>query len=284
MSAAVRRTGVGRRLEDALWGVVSVAVVGYALIPVLWILSLSLKPAADLADHRFIPRTVSFENYRAVFHDPQFPAALMNSVAVAGIATVCAVGLAMFAAYAIARLRFPGRRAILAAALSIAMFPPVSVIGPLFDLWRRVGLYDTWAGLILPDMTFTLPLAIWTLAAFFREIPWELDKAARVDGATPLQAFVHVIAPLAAPGVFTAAILVFIFAWNEFLFAISLTSTNNARTVPAAIAFFTGSSRFEQPTGSIAAASVVVTVPIIVVVLAFQQRIVAGLTAGAVKG
>jgi multiple sugar transport system permease protein len=151
-------------------------------------------------------------------------------------------------------------------------------------MWRTLGLFDTWTGLILPYMTFTLPLAIWTLAAFFREIPWDLDKAARVDGATPLQAFRHVIAPLAAPGVFTSAILVFIFAWNDFLFAAALTSTNDARTVPAAIAFFTGSSRFELPTGSIAAASVVVTVPVVVVILVFQRRIVAGLTAGAVKG
>jgi multiple sugar transport system permease protein len=190
----------------------------------------------------------------------------------------------MFAAYAIVRLDFPGRRLILAAALAIAMFPPVSIIGPLFNMWRTLGLYDTWPGLILPYMTFTLPLAIWTLSAFFREIPWDLDKAARVDGATPLQAFVHVILPLVAPGVFTAAILVFMFAWNDFLFVISLTSTNDARTVPAAIAFFTGSSQFQQPTGSIAAASVVVTVPVILVVLLFQRRIVAGLTAGAVKG
>jgi multiple sugar transport system permease protein len=192
--------------------------------------------------------------------------------------------LAMFAAYAIVRLRFAGKKLVLAGVLAISMFPPVSIIGPLFNLWRGIGLYDTWAGLIIPYMTFTLPLAIWTLSAFFREIPWDLDKAARVDGATPFQAFFHVIAPLAAPGVFTAAILVFIFAWNDFLFATSLTSTNDARTVPAAIAFFTGSSQFEQPTGSIAAASVVVTVPIVVIVLLFQRRIVAGLTAGAVKG
>jgi multiple sugar transport system permease protein len=173
---------------------------------------------------------------------------------------------------------------ILGAALSIAMFPPISIIGPLFNMWRAIGLYDSWLGLILPYMTFTLPLAIWTLTAYFREIPWELDKAARVDGATPLQAFVHIIAPLAAPGVFTTSILVFIFAWNDFLFAISLTSTDHARTVPAAIAFFTGSSRFAQPIGSIAAASVVVTIPVVVLVLLFQRRIVEGLTAGAVKG
>jgi multiple sugar transport system permease protein len=272
------------RLETVLWSGWGLLVVLYALIPVLWILSLSLKQPADLNDQRFFPARVSFDNYRAVFGDAQFPAALWNSFGIALLATGLSIVLAMFAAYAIVRLRFAGKRLVLAGVLAISMFPPVSIIGPLFNLWRIIGLYDTWAGLIIPYMTFTLPLSIWTLSAFFREIPWDLDKAARVDGATPFQAFLHVIAPLAAPGVFTAAILVFIFAWNDFLFATSLTSTNDARTVPAAIAFFTGSSQFEQPTGSIAAASVVVTVPIIVIVLLFQRRIVAGLTAGAVKG
>ena len=272
------------RVEQLLWGAGSVFVVCYALVPVLWLLSLSLKPGAELSDNRFLPQAPTLEHYWAVFADPQFSAALWNSIGIAGLSTLAAVLLAMFAAYAIVRLDFPGRRLVLAAALSIAMFPPVSIIGPLFNLWRTLGLYDTWAGLILPYMTFTLPLAIWTLSAFFRAIPWDLDKAARVDGATPLQAFVLVIAPLAAPGVFTAAILVFLFAWNDFLFAMALTSTDAARTVPAAIAFFTGTSRFEQPTGSIAAASVIVTLPIILMVLLFQRRIVAGLTAGAVKG
>jgi multiple sugar transport system permease protein len=271
-------------LERLFWRVGSLLVIAYALLPVAWIFSLSLKPAADLNDRRFVPQRISLEHYRAIFADAQFPAALWNSIGIASITTLLSVLLAMFAAYAIVRLRFRGRRLVLVAALSIAMFPPVAVIGPLFELWRNLGLYDTWPGLILPYMTFTLPLAIWTLAAFFREIPWDLDQAARVDGATPLQAFRHVIVPLAAPGVFTAAILVFIFAWNDFLFAAALTSTNDARTVPAAIAFFTGSSRFELPTGSIAAASVVVTVPVTLMVLVFQRRIVAGLTAGAVKG
>jgi len=274
----------GRQRERLFRGMGSVLVVLYALLPVAWIVSLSLKRSADLGDRRFLPQAFSLEHYESVFRDPLFSAALWNSVGIAGIATLAAVLLGMFAAYAIVRLDFPGRRLILAAALAIAMFPPVSIVGPLFNMWRTLGLYDTWPGLILPYMTFTLPLAIWTLSAFFREIPWDLDKAARVDGATPLQAFVHVILPLVAPGVFTAAILVFIFAWNDFLFVISLTSTNNARTVPAAIAFFTGSSQFQLPTGSIAAASVVVTVPVIIVVLLFQRRIVAGLTAGAVKG
>lgn len=271
-------------LDRLFWRLGALLVIVYALLPVGWILALSLKPAADLSDNRFLPREISLEHYRAIFTDAQFPAALWNSIGIAAIATAAAVGLAMFAAYAIVRLRFRGRRLVLGAALAIAMFPPIAVVGPLFNLWRHLGLYDTWPGLILPYMTFTLPLAIWTLSAFFREIPWDLDKAARVDGATRLQAFRYVIAPLAAPGVFTAAILVFIFAWNDFLFAAALTSTNAARTVPAAIAFFTGSSRFELPTGSIAAASVVVTVPVTLIVLLFQRRIVAGLTSGAVKG
>ena len=267
-----------------LWGIANVLVVVYALIPVVWIISLSLKPTADLNDQRFFPQSISLEHYKAIFADLQFPVALINSLGIASIATVLAVVLGTFAAYAIVRLEFPGRRLILAGALATAMFPPVAIIGPLFNMWRNVGLFDTWPGLIIPYMTFSLPLAIWILAAFFKEIPWDLDKAARVDGATPFQAFIKVIAPLAVPGVFTTAILVFIFAWNDFLFAISLTSTNNARTVPAAIAFFTGSSRFDLPTGSIAAASVVVTVPVMIIVLLFQKRIVAGLTSGAVKG
>lgn len=274
----------GNKLTEIFWGAGSLMAVVYAVLPVLWIISLSLKRNADLTDNHFLPQHISLENYYAIFRDAQFPAALANSLGIALIATLCSVVLAALAAYAIVRLRFAGKNIVLAAALAIAMFPPISIVGPLFNMWRGMGLFDTWLGLILPYMTLTLPLAIWTLAAFFREIPWELEKAARVDGATPLQAFGKVIVPLAAPGVFTAAILVFIFAWNDFLFASALTSTNNARTVPAAIAFFTGSSRFQQPTGSIAAASVVVTIPVIVVVLLFQKRIVAGLTAGAVKG
>ncbi len=164
------------------------------------------------------------------------------------------------------------------------MFPPISTVGPLFDMWRALGIYDTYLGLIIPYLTFSLPLAIYVLVAFFREIPWDLEQAAQVDGATPWQAFRKVILPLAAPGVFTAAILVFIFCWNDFVYAISLTSSDNSRTVPAALAFFTGESTFTEPTGSIAAAAIVVTIPIIVFVLIFQRRIVSGLTAGAVKG
>ncbi|MGR9115772.1 MAG: carbohydrate ABC transporter permease [Gammaproteobacteria bacterium] len=272
------------RLESLFWSGFGVIVIIYALIPVAWIISLSLKRPADLNDQRFFPSVISLDNYQAIFEDAQFPAALWNSFGIALIATVLSILLAVFAAYALVRLEFSGKKLVLGGVLAVSMFPPVSIIGPLFNLWRSIGLFDTWAGLVIPYMTFTLPMAIWTLSVFFRELPWDLDKAARIDGATPFQAFCYIIVPLAVPGIFTAAILVFIFAWNDFLFATSLTSTNSARTVPAAIAFFTGSSQFEQPTGSIAAASVVVTIPVIVIVLLFQQRIVAGLTAGAVKG
>ncbi|HVD41041.1 MAG TPA: carbohydrate ABC transporter permease [Solirubrobacterales bacterium] len=274
--------------DYALWTIAIALVVIFALIPVLWLISISLKPPEALTDQKFIPSDVSFDNYKSLFEggidDSPFIKPLINSIGIALITTAISIVLASFCAYAIARLEFPGKRVILAGALAIAMFPPISTVGPLFDMWRALGLYDTWLGLIIPYLTFSLPLAIYVLVAFFREIPWELEQAAQVDGATPFQAFTKVIVPLAAPGVFTAAILVFIFCWNDFLFAISLTSSDASRTVPAALAFFTGESSFTAPTGSIAAAAVVVTVPIIVFVLIFQRRIVAGLTAGAVKG
>jgi multiple sugar transport system permease protein len=266
------------------WGSANAIVVVFALFPVFWIVMLSLKDPATIADGRLVPSKWSLENYKGIFKQAVFTDALRNSIGIALIATVIAVVLASMAAYALARLNFPGKTLILTMALAIAMFPPISIVGPLYNMWRNLGLFDTWPGLIIPYMTFTLPLAIYTLSAFFREIPWELEQAAQIDGATPWQAFTKVIAPLAAPGVFTTAILVFIFAWNDFVFAVSLTSTTAAQTVPAAISQFPGASQFQQPTGSIAAAAVIVTVPIIIMVLFFQRRIVAGLTAGAVKG
>jgi multiple sugar transport system permease protein len=270
--------------QRLMWGIGILVVLLYALIPVVWIASLSVKPPDKLTDRKFFSGGISFENYSSIFEDDTFVAALVNSIGIALIATLISIFLAAMAAYALSRLDFAGKTVILSGALAVAMFPPISIVGSLFDMWRSIGLYDTWLGLIIPYMTFTLPLAIYTLSAFFREIPWELEQAAQVDGATPFQAFRKVIVPLAAPGVFTAAILVFIFAWNDFIFANTLTSTNEARTVPAALAFFTGGSQFEQPIGAISAAAVIVTIPIIVMVLIFQRRIVAGLTAGAVKG
>src|SRR5262249_59621096 len=214
----------------------------------------------------------------------QFNRPLTNSIGIGLIATVIAVVFASMAAYAVARLRFPGKALLIGLSLLIAMFPAIALATPLFNLERILGLFDTWPGLIIPYVATGLPLGIYTLSAFFREIPWELEKAAKVDGATPFQAFVRVIAPLAAPGMVTTAILVFLFCWNEFLLAISLTSTIAARTAPAELACFTAHSLCAVPTGSIAAAAVVITIPIIIFVLFFQRRIVAGLTSGAVKG
>jgi multiple sugar transport system permease protein len=266
------------------WAVVNILVVIYALFPVLWILSLSLKSTATVKDGKLIPTEITFDNYTAIFTGGMFTSALINSTGIGLITTFIAVVIGGMAAYAVARLDFPGKRLLIGVALLIAMFPHISLVTPIFNIERRVGLFDTWPGLIIPYITFALPLAIYTLSAFFREIPWDLEKAAKMDGATPAQAFRKVIAPLAAPGIVTAAILVFIFAWNDLLLALSLTATERAMTAPVAIASFTGASQFEEPTGSIAAGAMVITIPIILFVLIFQRRIVAGLTSGAVKG
>ena len=271
----------GRRVT---WTVIDVVVVVYALVPVLWTLSLSFKSKATIGDGSFIPQQWSLQSYADIFQTNDFLLALVNSIGISVIATAIAVVLGTMAAYAIARLDFPGKSVLVGFSLLVAMFPQVSLVSPLFSIERSLSLFDTWPGLILPYITFALPLAIYTLSAFFREIPWELEKAAKMDGATPFQAFTKVIAPLAAPGMFTTAILVFIFCWNDFLFAISLTATTRSRTVPAALQFFTGASQFEDPTGQICAAAVVITIPIVLFVLFFQRRIVAGLTSGAVKG
>jgi trehalose/maltose transport system permease protein len=265
------------------WGLL---ILVWALFPLLWMVSLSFKDPNTFRSSTptFFPKEWVWTNYDTVFSDSLFTSALRNSVGIALIATLLSVIIAMFAAYAIARLEFPGKRLLLSMALAIAMFPQAALVGPLFNMWRNLGIYDTWIGLIIPYLTFALPLSIWTMSAFFRQIPWEMEQAAQVDGATAWQAFRKVIIPLAAPGVFTTAILTFFFCWNEFLLAISLTSTDRARTVPAALSFFTGASQFQSPVTAIMAASVVVTIPVVILVLVFQRRIVAGLTAGAVKG
>jgi multiple sugar transport system permease protein len=275
------------RREKAWWLVAGLAIVVYALFPVAWIVSLSLKGSADLANGQFLPTKLSWSNYQLILTggaSDLFLPALRNSFGICLIATAISCLLAMFAAYAIARLDFPGKKVILSTALAVAIFPVISIVTPLFNLWRQIGLYDTWPGLIIPYLSLTLPISIWTLSAFVREIPWEMEQAAQVDGATTWQAFRKVIVPLAAPGVFTTAIIAFFIAWNDFVYGIVLTSTNAARPVPAALGLFSGESQFEQPNGPIAAAAVIVTVPVVVLVLLFQRRIVSGLTNGAVKG
>jgi len=261
--------------------------VALALIPLLWIISLSFKTPAAITDASFWPQQWTLSNYfgsTGILDTSTFIRPLLNSIGIGLIATFIAVVLASMAAYAVARLAFPGKQLLIGMALLIAMFPQISLVTPMFSIERALGLFNTWPGLIIPYIAFGLPLGIYILSAFFREIPWELEKAAKMDGATPFQAFTKVIAPLAAPGMVTTAILVFLFCWNEFLFAISFTSTISSRTAPAALAFFSGSSQFTAPTGPISAAAVVITIPIIIFVLFFQRRIVAGLTSGAVKG
>ena len=266
------------------WTGANILVLVYAFVPIIWIISLSLKGDATLNDGNFLPRSPTKDAYSKIFANNDFIRALINSIGICLISTFVALVLGTMAAYAIARLDFPGKRAIVAMSLLISMFPQIALVTPLFKIETGIGIFDTWPGLILPYITFALPLGIYTLSAFFREIPWELEKAAKMDGATPYQAFRKVIAPLAMPGVFTTAILVFIACWNDFLFAISLTSTNRARTVPAAMSYFTGATTFVKPTAAIAAAAVIITIPIVIFVLFFQRRIVAGLTSGAVKG
>ena len=269
------------------WITANTVTILLVLIPVLWIFSLSFKnPATIAATGRatFWPTSWTWQNYSGIFSTSEFTRPLLNSIGIGLIATFISVVLASFAAYAVARLAFPGKRALIGLSLLIAMFPLISLVTPLFNIERSLGIFNTWIGLIIPYIAFGLPLGIYTLSAFFREIPWELEKAAKVDGATPFQAFIRVIAPLAAPGMVTTAILVFLACWNEFLFAISFTSTISSRTAPASLAYFSGSSQFTVPTGPIAAAAVVITIPIIIFVLFFQRRIVAGLTSGAVKG
>lgn len=275
-----------------IWTVLAIPIMIWTVLPLLWMLSLSLKSATDLANPEaavlgnFWPKDPTLDNYRLIFSggaSDLFMPALRNSLIVCLLATFISVVLAMFCAYAISRLEFKGKKMILTTALAVSFFPVVAMVTPLFDVWSQVGLFDTIPGLIIPYLALTLPLSIWTMSAFFQQIPWEMEQAAQVDGASSWQAFRKVIIPLATPGVFTTAIITFFTAWNDFVFAISLTS-DQARTVPAALAFFTGASQFEQPTGAIMAASVVVTIPVVVLVLIFQRRIVAGLTSGAVKG
>ena len=266
-----------------LWVAVA-AIVVFCLAPFYWLINVSLKTGPDLSGSDAIPPHPTLDNYTSIFQNDDFVHALGNSAIVSLTTTALALVVGSFCAYALARLKFPAKYVLLALVLSITTFPPIAIATPVFKLWSDIGLFNTLPGLIIPYLTFALPLAIYILMTFFKEIPKDLEEAALVDGATRFTAFRKIVIPLAAPGLATAGILTFIAAWNEFLFAVTLTSTPAARTVPAAIAFFTGSTEFEQPLGTISAASVVISIPLIVLVLLFQKRIVAGLTAGAVKG
>jgi trehalose/maltose transport system permease protein len=282
--AAEKKGPPGRRLRQiGLWAAV-IGIMAFCLFPFYWLINTSLKTGQDLSGADFFPPSPSLDNYQSIFEDSNFTTALRNSVIVAGATTILALVVGSFAGYALARLRFRFKFLLLAVILSITTFPPIAIAAPLFKFWTDLDIYDTLYGLIPPFLAFTLPLTIYVLTSFFKEIPKDLEEAALVDGATHFQAFRKVVMPLAAPGLVTAGLLSFIWAWNEFLLSITLTSSPSARPVPPALAFFTGSQRFEVPLGTITAATVVVTVPLVILVLIFQKRIVAGLTAGAVKG
>jgi trehalose/maltose transport system permease protein len=272
-------------LRERGWLTLGIAfIVVYCLAPFYWMIVSSLK-ANPLLDQALFPTSPTLANYKEVFSSANsFQYALRNSVIIAGTTTIVALFIGVFAAYALARLQFRGKKIVLGAVLATAMFPLIALLTPLFQLFSNLGWIDTYPPMIISDISFTLPLAIYVLTTFFSEMPWELEMAAKVDGATPGQAFRKVIIPLAAPGVFTSAIIVFIAAWNEFLIAYTMTQTLASQPVTVAIAKFTGASRFEQPFGTIMAAGVLVTIPLVIMVLLFQRRIVAGLTAGGVKG
>jgi multiple sugar transport system permease protein len=260
-----------------------VGIIGllfYCLFPFYWLVRLSMDPTPN---GHILPAHFSLANYSDVLHTPAFLHAFMNSVIISGSATLVAMLVGGAAGYALARLPVPGKQYILFCALAVSMFPGISIVGPIFNLWRQIGLFDTKTGLVLPNVTFALPMSIWIMSSFFRELPRDLEQAAAMDGATPFQAFRRVMLPLAAPGVFTAAILVFISSWNEFMFATSLSATDKSRTITNMVASFQGRNSYEIPVGSISAASVIVMLPLLAMVLAFQRRIVSGLTAGGVK-
>jgi multiple sugar transport system permease protein len=263
-----------------------VIIVLWGLLPFYWMVVTAFRDLQFTFDTTPWPTHVTLDNFRTVFatnRGNHFGRALLNSVLIGAVTTAIGLTVGVFTAYAMARLRFPGKNAILAVILAASMFPGVALVTPLFQLFRNIGWYGSYQAMILPDISFVLPLTIYTLTAFFREMPWELEEAARIDGATKRQAFTKIMLPLAAPGVVTTAILAFIAAWNEFLIASQLSSDKTA-PVTVAIANFTGSKPHVEPYTAVMAAGTVVTIPLILMVLAFQRRIVDGLTAGGVKG
>lgn len=263
--------------------IVLIVLVAFTVFPFAWALLASLRPEAELfGGAALIPRELTLAHYRALFEERAFWIPIRNSLLVAATTTLFCIVVGSTAAYALARLDFRGRNAILGFILAVTMFPQISIVSPLFLLLRTLRLIDTYPGLILPYLTFAMPLTVWLLVGYFRQIPIELEEAARIDGASRLRVFLRIVAPLAVPGMATTAILTFIYCWNEFLFALSFTLTPDRQTVPVAIALFRG--RYEVPWGQILAAAIVTTAPVAALVLLAQRRIVQGLTSGAVKG
>ncbi len=262
-------------------------IVLFCVAPLLWVFDEALKPAAEwsASPPTAFPSHTTLESFSSAFNDhPGFAGNIKNSVIIAGAATLISLLFGITAGYAIARLRFRGRTVAMAVILAVTMFPQIAIIGPLYVFFYQAGWIDKYQGLILPNVVFSLPLTVFLLVTFFRQLPFELEESARVDGAGIVRTLWSIVLPLAAPGVFTAAILTFISAWNDYLFAVSFTTNDNVAPVTVGLANFYGGASFQFPWGEIAAGAIVVTVPLIIVVLILQRQIVAGLTAGAVKG
>ncbi len=276
----------GRLVNQMLFYLFAALFVVFCLAPFVWVAITSLKIPSELYRNppALLPIPLNVNYYFMTFQGRPFLQNILNSASIAGASTLFALTIGSLAAYALARLRFRGKRIILTMILMVSMFPGIAIVAPLYLWFSKLKLINTNPALVLPYVTFSLPLCIWTLTAFFQELPVELEEAAKVDGATPLQAFWHVIAPLAAPGIFTCAILVFIHAWNEFLFARTFMNREGSYTITVALQMFQGMGEELMPWGQISAASMIVTIPLVLLVLLFQQRIVSGLTAGAVKG
>jgi len=262
-------------------------MVLFCIAPLLWVFDEALKPVAEwqAAPPTAFPGRTTLESFSSAFNDhPAFAGNIKNSVIIAGVSTLLSLFFGITAGYAIARLRFRGRALVMSFILAVTMFPQIAIVGPLFVFFNQNHWIDTYQGLILPNVVFSLPLTIFLLVTFFRQLPQELEESARVDGAGIVRTLWSIVLPLAAPGVFTAAILTFISAWNDFLFAVSFTTNDTVQPVTIGLVNFFGGASFNFPWGEIAAGAIVVTVPLIIVVLILQRQIVAGLTAGAVKG
>ncbi len=279
-----RRRRLGLRAVGRAFGIA--IIVLWCLAPFYWMIVASFRKVDFTFDSTPFPTHVTLDNFTAVFKsDNHFGRALLNSLFIGLVVTVLAMIIGVFAAYAIARLHFRGKFAVLGLILAASMFPGVALVTPLFQFFTNISWLGTYQALIVPDLSFALPLCVYVLSGFFTQMPWELEQAAKVDGATPGQAFRLVILPIALPGLFTAAILVFLSVWNEYLLASQLSNNNpNVSPVTVSIASFSGSDPKVVPYTSIMAAGVVVTIPLVIIVMLLQRRIVSGLTAGAVKG
>ncbi|MEZ4712149.1 MAG: carbohydrate ABC transporter permease [Caldilineaceae bacterium] len=278
----------GRRntLMNILFWLIVAIIIFYTIFPFYWAIVSSLTPPSDLFNTpvRYFPDRPTVNAYGTVFRNETFRRALINSAFVSVTTVLLSLLIGSFGAYALGRLKFRGRTLVLYTVLAMTMFPAIAILGSLFTMVRAMGIYNTPWALILTYLTFTLPFTVWVLTNFFKSLPLELEQAAFVDGATTFQTFYMILLPLTAPGLVTTGLLAFINAWNEFLYALTFTISDTSRTAPVALALFSGEQQFEIPWADIMAAAVVVTVPLVILVLIFQRRLVEGLTAGAVKG